>query len=112
MATELTVLEKARSGDEDAFRELVEAHRAELRTYCYRMLGSIEDAEDAVQNAMLRAWRGLAKFEGRSSVRSWLYSIATNTTLDIARHRSRRELRCRLAGPALPGSARPGLGEG
>jgi RNA polymerase sigma-70 factor, ECF subfamily len=86
------LLRLARTGDEGAFRDLVETHRAELRAYCYRMLGSVQDAEDAVQNAMLRAWRGLDRFEGRSSVRSWLYTIATNTTLDIARHRSRREL--------------------
>lgn len=92
METETALLDLARSGDEDAFRELVEAHRGELRSYCYQMLGSAADAEDAVQEALLRAWRGLAKFEGRGSVRAWLYSIATNTTLDIARHRSRREL--------------------
>src|ERR1700734_3379449 len=92
MADERALLTLARTGDEGAFNDLVEIHRAELRSYCYRMLGSVQDAEDAVQNAMLRAWRGLDKFEGRSSIRSWLYSIATNTTLDITRHRSRREL--------------------
>jgi RNA polymerase sigma-70 factor (ECF subfamily) len=86
------LLTLARTGDEGAFSALVESHRAELQFYCYRMLGSAQDAEDAVQNAMLRAWRGLGAFEGRSSVRSWLYTIATNTTLDIVRHRSRREL--------------------
>ncbi len=89
---EATLLENARSGDEQAFAELAGVYQGELRSYCYRMLGSVQDAEDAVQNALLRAWRGLDKFEGRSSVRSWLYSIATNTTLDITRHRSRREL--------------------
>lgn len=89
---EVALLSRAREGDEDAFRDLVEPHRGELRAYCYRMLGSVADAEDAVQNALLRAWRSLGGFEGRGSVRSWLYSIATNTTLDIARHRSRREL--------------------
>ena len=88
----VTLLERARTGDEDAFAELVEPHRSELRAYCYRMLGSVQDADDAAQNALLRAWRGLAAFEGRSSVRSWLYSIATNTALDITRHRTRREL--------------------
>jgi RNA polymerase sigma-70 factor (ECF subfamily) len=92
MADEVELLELARTGDEGAFADLVETHRAELRAYCYRMLGSVHDAEDAVQDALLRAWRGLPGFEGRSSVRSWLYTIATNTTLDIARHRSRREL--------------------
>jgi len=92
VADEGELLTLARTGDEGAFTALVESHRAELRFYCYRMLGSAQDAEDAVQNAMLRAWRGLGAFEGRSSVRSWLYTIATNTSLDIARHRSRREL--------------------
>ena len=89
---EPTLLENARSGDQHAFAELAGRYQGELRSYCYRMLGSMQDAEDAVQNALLRAWRGLDKFEGRSSVRSWLYTIATNTTLDITRHRSRREL--------------------
>ena len=89
---EAALLESARSGDEQAFAELAGTYQGELRSYCYRMLGSVQDAEDAVQNALLRAWRGLDKFEGRSSIRSWLYSIATNTTLDITRHRSRREL--------------------
>jgi RNA polymerase sigma-70 factor (ECF subfamily) len=96
VADEVTVdeslLERARTGDEGAFAALVEPHRSELRAYCYRMLGSVQDADDATQSALLRAWRGLAAFEGRSSVRSWLYSIATNTSLDITRHRSRREL--------------------
>lgn len=75
VADEATLLAAARSGDEDAFRELTEPRRGELRSYCYRMLGSVQDAEDAVQDAMLRAWRGLGTFEGRSSVRSWLYII-------------------------------------
>ncbi len=90
--TEATLLERARDGDGLAFTELVESHRGELRAHCYRMLGSVQDAEDAVQNALLRAWRNLAGFEGRSSVRSWLYAIATNTALDITRRASRREL--------------------
>src|SRR6202142_1337487 len=89
---EAALLENARLGDEHAFAELTGTYQVELRSYCYRMLGSVQDAEDAVQNALLRAWRGLDKLEGRSSIRSWLYSIATNTTLDITRHRSRREL--------------------
>jgi RNA polymerase sigma-70 factor, ECF subfamily len=89
---EATLLESARSSDQNAFAELAGTYQGELRSHCYRMLGSVQDAEDAVQNALLRAWRGLDKFEGRSSVRSWLYAIATKTTLDITRHRSRREL--------------------
>ena len=91
-ADEVALVKLAAEGDEGAFSELVEPHRAELRAHCYRMLGSLHDAEDALQDALLRAWRGLSGFEGRSSVRSWLYSIATNTALDITRHRSRREL--------------------
>ena len=91
-ADETALLKRARAGDESAFGELIEAHRAELRAHSYRMLGSLHDAEDALQEALLRAWRGLPGFEGRSSVRSWLYSIVTNATLDITRHRSRREL--------------------
>jgi RNA polymerase sigma-70 factor, ECF subfamily len=91
-AGEMTLLTLAREGDGDAFGELASVYRAELLAHCYRMLGSVHDAEDALQDALLRAWRSLPGFEGRSSVRSWLYSIATNTALDIARHRSRREL--------------------
>jgi RNA polymerase sigma-70 factor, ECF subfamily len=98
------LLTLARAGDEGAFSALVEGHRGNLRAYCYRMLGSVQDAEDAVQNAMLRAWRGLGGFEGRSSVRSWLYTIATNTTLDIAGHRSRRELPADFGPSAGPGA--------
>jgi RNA polymerase sigma-70 factor, ECF subfamily len=86
------LLRRAKGGDETAFGELIEGYRGELRAHCYRMLGSVHDAEDTVQNAMIRAWRGLPGFEGRSSLRSWLYSITTNAALDSARHRSRREL--------------------
>jgi RNA polymerase sigma-70 factor (ECF subfamily) len=83
---EQELLEAAQGGDEGSFRRIVERHRAELHAHCYRMLGSLEDAEDALQETLLRAWRGLAGFEGRSSSRSWLYRIATNACLDaIAR---------------------------
>ncbi len=75
----------ARDGDEGAFRTLVEAHRAELHAHCYRMLASWQDAEDALQEALLRAWRALPGFEGRSTLRAWLYKIATNAALDVAR---------------------------
>ena len=102
-ADEAALLKLASGGDERAFSELVEAHRAELRAHCYRMLGSVHDAEDALQDALLRAWRGLPGFQGRSSVRAWLYSIATNTALDIARHRSRRELPVSFGPAAQPG---------
>ena len=91
-AQQRELLELARGGDEDAYRELVEAHRGELHAHCYRMLGSVHDAEDAVQEAMLRAWRALPRFEGRSSLRSWLYKIATNTCLDAIARRPKRTL--------------------
>jgi RNA polymerase sigma-70 factor (TIGR02960 family) len=84
------VLERARAGDEDAFRELTEPHRRELQLHCYRILGSLQDAEDMVQETLLAAWRGLGAFEGRASLRSWLYRIATNRCLNALRARSRR----------------------
>jgi RNA polymerase sigma-70 factor (ECF subfamily) len=90
-ADELALLKRARQ-DANAFTELAEGYRAELRAHCYRMLGSPHDADDALQEALLRAWRALPRFQGRASVRSWLYAIATNAALDITKHRSRREL--------------------
>jgi RNA polymerase sigma-70 factor, ECF subfamily len=89
---ELRLLGAARAGDEDAYRRLVEPRRAELHAHCYRMLGSVHDAEDALQEALLRAWRGLRRFEGRSSLRGWLYRIATNTCLDLVAKRPKRVL--------------------
>jgi RNA polymerase sigma-70 factor (TIGR02960 family) len=83
-------LERARAGDEQAFRDLTDPYRRELLAHCYRMLGSLTDAEDMVQETLLAAWRGLAGFEGRSSVRSWLYRIATNTCLNAIRAGARR----------------------
>jgi RNA polymerase sigma-70 factor (TIGR02960 family) len=83
-------LARARAGDEEAFRELTEPHRRELQAHCYRILGSVQDAEDLVQETLLAAWRGLGAFEGRSSVRTWLYRIATNRCLNALRARSRR----------------------
>jgi RNA polymerase sigma-70 factor (ECF subfamily) len=91
-AAESELLAAAGAGDEEAFARLVEAHRAELHAHCYRMLGSVHDAEDALQEAMLRAWRGLGRFERRSSLRSWLYKIATNTCLDLIGRRPKRVL--------------------
>jgi RNA polymerase sigma-70 factor, ECF subfamily len=89
---EQELLEAARSGDEDAYGRLVEPHRTELHAHCYRMLGSVHDAEDALQDALLRAWRALPRFQGRSSLRSWLYQIATNTSLDVIARRPKRVL--------------------
>jgi len=83
-------LARARAGDEAAFRELTEPHRRELQVHCYRIVGSLQDAEDLVQETLLAAWRGLAAFEGRASVRSWLYRIATNRCLNAVRDRGRR----------------------
>jgi RNA polymerase sigma-70 factor, ECF subfamily len=82
----------AAAGDEGAYRRLVEPLRPELHAHCYRMLGSVHDAEDALQDALLRAWRGLPGFRGRSSPRAWLYRIATNTCLDAIARRPRRTL--------------------
>ena len=86
------LLDAARDGDQDAFARLVEAHRAELHAHCYRMLGSVHDAEDALQDALLRAWRGLPKLNERGSLRAWLYRIATNASLDAIARRPKRVL--------------------
>ncbi|WP_454854783.1 sigma-70 family RNA polymerase sigma factor [Promicromonospora soli] len=83
------LMSQARSGDE-AFRELTEPYRRELQVHCYRMLGSFQDAEDALQDTLLSAWRGFAGFEERASLRTWLYRIATNRCLNARRSASRR----------------------
>jgi RNA polymerase sigma-70 factor (TIGR02960 family) len=88
MTTDLVA--RARAGDSGAFRELTEPHRRELQVHCYRMLGSLQDAEDAVQETLLAAWRGLDGFEARASIRTWLYRIATNRCLNARRSASRR----------------------
>ena len=92
-----------RSCEHRRYSELVEPHRAELRAHCYRMLGSAHDADDALQEALLRAWRALAALPGRSSVRSWLYQIATNTCLDqIAKRPKQRVLPIDYGPPSDP----------
>jgi RNA polymerase sigma-70 factor (ECF subfamily) len=91
-ARERRLLERARGGDEDAFRLLVGPYGKELLAHCYRMLGSVHDADDALQDALLSAWRGLPKFEGRSSLRSWLFRITTNACLDVISRRPKRVL--------------------
>ncbi|RVX39261.1 RNA polymerase ECF family sigma subunit [Nonomuraea polychroma] len=92
-------LGRAREGDDAAFARLIAPLRGELHAHCYRMLGSAHDADDALQDALVRAWRGLARFEGRSSLRSWLYTVATRTCLDLVETRGRRALPVDL-GPA------------
>jgi RNA polymerase sigma-70 factor (ECF subfamily) len=85
-------LQAAQRGDEGAYQRIVEAHRGELHAHCYRMLGSTHDAEDALQEAMLRSWKSIDRFEGRSSVKSWLYRIATNTCLDTIQKRPKQRV--------------------
>ena len=81
---------RVKAGDEDAFRQLVGPYQGELQVHCYRILGSAQDAQDALQETLLAAWRGLAQFEGRSSIRTWLYRVATNCCLKALRSASRR----------------------
>jgi RNA polymerase sigma-70 factor (TIGR02960 family) len=92
--TEAT-LSRARAGDEQAFRELTDGYRRELQLHCYRILGSVQDAEDLLQETLLAAWRGLDQFEQRSSVRAWLYRIATNRCLNALRDSGRRPVETR-----------------
>src|SRR6516165_7732673 len=79
------LIERAQSGDEAAFRKLIDAHRHELHLHCSRLLGSFHDAEDALQETLIAAWRGLSSFEGRSTIRTWLYRVATSRCLNMLR---------------------------
>src|SRR6478672_9114559 len=101
-ASERELLTAARGGDESAFQRLVDPYRGELQAHCYRMLGSVHDAEDALQETLLRAWRGLSGFEARSSLRSWLYRIATNSSLTMIDKRPKRVLPIDYAPAADP----------
>jgi RNA polymerase sigma-70 factor (ECF subfamily) len=100
MAADL--LEQARAGDEEAFGRLVEGHRRELQVHCYRILGSVQDAEDALQETLLAAWQGLGGFEGRASLRTWLYRIATSRCLNAIRTAKRRPSRAPAQLPVEP----------
>jgi RNA polymerase sigma-70 factor (ECF subfamily) len=104
-APEQGLFDAARGGDEDAFRRLVEPRRGELHAHCYRMLGSLHDAEDALQEALIRAWRGLARLEDRAALRAWLYRIATNTCLDAISRRPKRVLPIDYGPRSDPGQA-------
>jgi RNA polymerase sigma-70 factor (ECF subfamily) len=101
------MLAAARVGDGSAFTALVERHRSELRVHCYRMLGSYEESEDLVQETFLRAWKGLRGFEGRSTLRAWLYRIATNACLDFLGGKARRVLPHQVAPPSEPTAEHP-----
>jgi RNA polymerase sigma-70 factor (ECF subfamily) len=100
VGTEL--IERARSGDGEAFRELTDPYRRELQVHCYRILGSLQDAEDALQDILLAAWRGLGGFEGRASVRTWLYQIATNRCLNMLRSARRQGAQWSVPGVEPP----------
>jgi RNA polymerase sigma-70 factor (TIGR02960 family) len=100
--------DRARAGDGEAFRQLIEPYQRELELHCYRILGSVQDAEDALQETLLAAWRGLGRFEGQASVRTWLYQIATNCCLKALRSARRRPQTSRSLGEAvLPEPTRP-----
>ena len=109
--TEQELLEAARGGDQEAFRRLVEPYRPPLYARCYRMLGSSHEADDALQDALLRAWRGLGGFHGRSALRTWLYRITTNACLDTIARRPKRVLPIDDGVAADGGTHEPYVGE-
>lgn len=93
----MELIGRARSGDESAFEQLIAPHRREIQLHCYRILGSATDAEDALQETLLAAWRGLGGFEHRATVRTWLYRIATSRCLNMVRARDRRPASAQFA---------------
>src|SRR5436190_3730650 len=99
---ERQLLVAAKRGDDGAFERLIQPYRGELQAHAYRMVGSLHDAEDATQEALLRAWRGIGRFEGRSSLRSWLYTITTNASLRLIERRPKRVLPIEVGPPADP----------
>ena len=101
------LLDAARGGDDEAFRRLVQPHHAELHAHCYRMLASLHDAEDALQDALLRAWRGLDGLRDPGSLRTWLYRIATNSCLDAIARRPKRVLPIDYGEPTEPDASGP-----
>jgi RNA polymerase sigma-70 factor (ECF subfamily) len=107
VALEQRLVEAARGGDENAFGRLVERHRSDLLAHCYRMLGSLHDAEDALQDTLLRAWRGLSGFESGRPLRPWLYRIATNVCLNAIAQRPTRMLPSGHGPPAPAGVSEP-----
>src|ERR1700716_3103055 len=100
MVGPITQTQQSPGPGDDAFRQLVDEHQRALRVHCYRMLGSLQDAEDQTQETLLRAWRNLQTFQGRASVRAWLYRIATNACLDELDRRGRRLLPPMLGSPS------------
>jgi RNA polymerase sigma factor (sigma-70 family) len=104
----IDLVASAQAGDGEAFRELTEPYRRELQVHCYRMLGSLHDAEDALQDTLLAAWQGIGRFEGRASIRTWLYRIATNRCLNARRSASRRPARWDMPGVDVPEPTRLG----
>jgi RNA polymerase sigma-70 factor, ECF subfamily len=105
--SERTLIAAAQGGDEAAFRRLIEPHRRAIHALCYRMLGSPHDADDALQDSLLRAWRALSRFDGRSALRTWLYRIATNVCLDTIARRPKRMLPTDYGPPAPAGADAP-----
>lgn len=101
-SSEQHLLEGARGGDEQAFARLLEPYRGELHAHCYRLVASVHDADEVLQDTLVRAWRGLPGFAGRSSLRTWLYTIATNASLTFIRRRQRRALPMEYGPPGTP----------